>query len=280
MGYARLSMNIDPHLTSALPVMLLAAGRGERMRPLTDATPKPLLQVRGKTLLQWRLEALLRDGIERVVINTAWLGAQIPAALGNSFRPTAADGGVDEAAPTLALRYSHEGDTFGHALETAGGIAYALDQLDPLFWVMAGDVFAPDFRFELPPAAILEQLRNGQLLAHIWLIPNPENNPSGDFGWDQPSGLALNLAAEDSRPRWTYSTIGIFHRALFLPPWCALPPGNPKGERLALAPLLRAAMDQSKVSAALYTGAWTDVGTPQRLAALNLPAPSTLPNAL
>ena len=278
MGYAHLSMNPDSHSASVLPVMLLAAGRGERMRPLTDATPKPLLQVRGKTLLHWRLEALLRDGIDRVIINTAWLGGQISATLGDSFCAACAD--VGEPARALQLRYSHEGETFGHALETAGGIAYALDQLGPLFWAMAGDVYAPDFCFLLPPAPILEQLRNGQLLAHIWLIPNPENNPGGDFGWDQPSGLALNLAAGDTRPRWTYSTIGIFHRDLFLSPWCALPPGNPDGERLALAPLLRSAMDQSRVSAALYTGAWTDVGTPQRLAALNQPAPSTLPNAL
>ena len=215
MGYALLYMHPDPHPATPLPVMLLAAGRGERMRPLTDATPKPLLQVGGKTLLQWRLEALWRDGTERVLINTAWLGAQIPAALGNTFS------GATAAAPAgrhpIRLDYSPEGEIFGQALETAGGIAYALDQLGPLFWVMASDVFAPDFRFELPPAAILDRLRQRELLAHIWLIPNPENNPSGDFGWDQPSGLALNLPAGDARPRWTYATIGIFHRDLFLP---------------------------------------------------------------
>ena len=273
MGYAHYSMDAELILTTPLPVMLLAAGRGERMRPLTDATPKPLLKVGGKTLLHWRLEALLRDGIRHVIVNTAWLGAQFPAALGTTFTAPNSD------QPALQLTYSHEGEVFGHALETAGGIAYALDRLGPLFWSMAGDVFAPDFTFLPPPAATMDRLQKGELLAHIWLIPNPENNPGGDFGWDQASGLARNVAANDPRRCWTYSTIGIFHRDLFLPPWCALAAGNPEGKALALAPLLRAAMDQSRVSASLYTGAWTDVGTPQRLAALNLSAQSLPPTA-
>jgi len=259
------TMSIDFSPYSELPVILLAAGRGERMRPLTDSTPKPLLEVRGKTLLAWRLEALQRAGLHHVLINTAWLGSQIPARLGTHFD------GPGGALPSVQLRYSHEGDDFGHALETAGGIARALPALDVLFWAMAGDVFAPDFLFESPEPTVMLRLRNATLLGHIWLIPNPVNNPQGDFGWDPVSGLALNLDAADPRARWTYSTIGIFHRDLFAPPWCAIAPGNPNGTRAALAPLLRAAMDQGRISASLYTGSWTDVGTPERLAALNLP---------
>jgi len=252
------SMPLDTDLNT--PVMLLAAGRGERMRPLTDHTPKPLLPVHGKTLLHWRLEALLRDGYRRVIINTAWLGDHIESALGNTFPAAAAP----ERA--LQLQYSHEGRDFGRALETAGGIARALDALGPVFWAMAADVFAPDFAFT--PQAVA-RFRASQQLAHLWLVPNPEHNPRGDFGWDAAQGLARNLAASSTEPRYTYSTIGLFRRELFLPPWCPLDAGNPQGTPAPLAPLLRRAMDQGLVGAAFYTGAWTDVGTPQRLAALN-----------
>jgi MurNAc alpha-1-phosphate uridylyltransferase len=107
-------------------------------------------------------------------------------------------------------------------------------------------------------------------LAHLWLVPNPAHNPRGDFGLDTSTGLALNLSATDPRPRYTYSTIGLYHRALFAPPWCDIPAGQSAGHvRAALAPLLRRAMDAGRVSAELYTGAWTDVGTPERLAQLN-----------
>ena len=239
--------------------MLLAAGRGERMRPLTDRTPKPLLQVQGQSLLHWRLQALLRDGVKRVVINTAWLGEQIESSLGDVF----ANGDA-----ALQLRYSHEGQDFGRALETAGGVVRALDQLGAVFWVMAADVFAPDFVFRTPEIAAFANSRN---LAHLWLVPNPPHHPRGDFGWDPVSTLALNLTPDAPQARYTYSSIGLFRQALFQAPWCQLPAGNPHGEALALAPLLRKAMDQSLVSASLYTGAWTDVGTPARLATLNTP---------
>ena len=251
-------MPLDPDLNT--PVMLLAAGRGERMRPLTDHTPKPLLHVHGKSLLHWRLEALLQDGYQRVIINTAWLGDQIESALGDTFPADAAP------APSLQLQYSHEGRDFGRALETAGGIARALDALGPVFWAMAADVFAPDFRFA--PQAVA-RFRASQQLAHLWLVANPEHNPRGDFGWDAAQGLARNLPGDAIEPRYTYSTIGLFRRELFLPPWCPINPGNPEGAPVPLAPLLRRAMDQGLVGAALYTGAWTDVGTSQRLAALN-----------
>jgi len=240
--------------------MLLAAGRGERMRPLTDSTPKPLLTVRGKPLLQWRMEALLQGGWQHAVINTAWLGEQIEAQFGARFEHPERPG-----AP-LRLDYSREGRDFGQALETAGGISRALPLLGEAFWAMAGDVFAPDFGFRRQD--VHDFLASG-MLAHIWLVPNPAHNPSGDFGLDTGRGLALNTPAGEATPRFTFSTIGLYRRALFVPPWCALPPGNPQGTRAALAPLLRAAMDQQRVSAALYTGDWTDVGTPQRLDRLN-----------
>jgi MurNAc alpha-1-phosphate uridylyltransferase len=261
-----------------IQAMILAAGRGERMRPLTDTTPKPLLQVQGKPLMQWPLEALARGGFSRVVVNTAWLGTQISDRFGARFDPSSV------GSPALEIAYSHEGQDFGGALETAGGIARALPLLCPpqasgleaeLFWVLAGDVFAPDFVFT--QEAVARFAASGHL-AHLWLVPNPEHNRKGDFGLALPPdeargvGRALNLGPEDARPRYTYSTIGLYRRQLFAPPWCNIAAGNPQGSKAALAPLLRAAMDQARVSAELYTGRWTDVGTPQRLAQLNDPA--------
>ncbi|RYY95199.1 MAG: nucleotidyltransferase family protein [Comamonadaceae bacterium] len=224
--------------------MILAAGRGERMRPLTDVTPKPLLEVRGKPLMQWPMDALAAGGFTELVVNTAWLGDQIS----DRF-----------ASPSVF--FSHEGRDFGGALETAGGIVRALPRLGDVFWVVAGDVFAPDFGFT--PAAV-DRFTAGAKLAHLWLVPNPAHNPRGDFGLDA-AGDALN----DAPLRHTFSTIALYRAALFAPPWCGIAPGNPQGERAALAPLLRAAIAAGRVSAELYAGAWTDVGTPERLAALN-----------
>ncbi len=280
--------------TSSTPAMLLAAGRGERMRPLTDTCPKPLLKVQGKPLMQWHLEALAQGGFSQVVINTAWLGEQIESTFGSHFGKT-------------HIAYSHEGRDFGGALETAGGIARAMPLLlggcaaagsaqvkgggrspgdteqspqppslrSDVFWVLAGDVFAPDFAFT--QQAVDRFYASGKL-AHLWLVPNPEHNPKGDFGLQLDGdatddganiGLALSLPPDSPLPRHTYSTIGLYRSALFAPPWSDISTGNPQGMKAALAPLLRAAMHQGKVSAELYTGAWTDVGTPQRLAALN-----------
>ena len=234
--------------------MLLAAGRGERMRPLTDHTPKPLLPVQGRALLDWHIAALLRDGVAQVLVNTAWLGAHIAQHLDATWRGS-----------PLQLRYSHEQDDFGHALETAGGIARALPQLPPVFWLAAGDVFVPDFVFD--PAAHAAFAASDDL-AHLWLVPNPAHNPRGDFGLSS-QGLALNLPADDPAPRYTYSTIALLRAELFAPPWCDIAPGNPLGVKAPLAPLLRCAMDAGRVSASLYGGRWTDVGTPERLAELN-----------
>lgn len=244
-----------------VPALVLAAGRGERMRPLTDSTPKPLLQVQGRPLLQWHLQALANAGVSRVVINTAWLGEQIPAYFSdkNGVKP------IWDKRKQLSISYSQEGVDFGGALETAGGIARALPQLGPVFWLVAGDVFAPDFVFD--SAAVQAFAASGQL-AHLWLVPNPAHNPRGDFGLSS-QGLALNLPADDPAPRYTYSTIALLRAELFAPPWCDIPPGNPLGVKAPLAPLLRCAMDAGRVSASLYGGRWTDVGTPERLAELN-----------
>ncbi len=230
--------------------LILAAGRGERMRPLTDATPKPLLAVHGRPLMQYPLDALNAAGISRVATNTAWLGEQIEAQFGQR------------------LVYSHEGRDFGGALETAGGIVRALPLLDDVFWVVAGDVYAPGFGFD---PAELARFRAGSALAHLWLVPNPAHNPKGDFGLS-PEGLALNGDGPGGL-RHTYSTLGLYRKALFEPPWCDIPPGNPQGIKAALAPLLRRAMDNGRISASLYTGPWTDVGTPERLAQLNRETP-------
>ena len=245
--------------TATIPALLLAAGRGERMRPLTDHTPKPLLAVQGRPLLEWHLRALQAAGVRQVVVNTAWLGEQISSHFG--LQP------LLDKREQLSISYSHEGRDFGRALETAGGIARALPQLGPVFWLAAGDVFAPDFRFE-PEAA--RRFADGTALAHLWLVPNPPHNPRGDFGLS-PEGLALNLPAGDDAPRYTYSTIALLRAELFAPPWCDIPPGNPDGVAAPLAPLLRRAMDAGRVSAQRYTGRWTDVGTPERLAQLNAP---------
>lgn len=239
------------------PAMVLAAGRGERMRPLTDQCPKPLLTVQGKPLMQWPMEALARGGFGRLVVNTAWLGEQIAGRFG--LAPQWADGLGSRIA------YSHEGLDFGGALETAGGIARALPQLGAVFWLAAGDVFAPDFVFAPEAAA---RFAAGDALAHLWLVPNPAHNPRGDFGL-APDGRVLNLPADHPGPRHTYSTIALLRAELFAAPWCDISPGNPQGLRAPLAPLLRRAMDAGRVTGEPYTGRWTDVGTPERLAELN-----------
>jgi N-acetyl-alpha-D-muramate 1-phosphate uridylyltransferase len=267
--------------------IILAAGRGERMRPLTDICPKPLLPVRGKPLMQWPMEALAANGFGTQLVNTAWLGEQIEQHFSNLLAQESTyilrkqllnnehTGLLDHtatlapAAPTpitpINLVYSHEGQDFGYALETAGGICRALPQLTEVFWVLAGDVFAPSFSFN---QAAYAQFAASDKLAHLWLVPNPPHNPRGDFGLS-PSGLALNLPKDAGHTLYTYSTIGLYKAALFAAPYCTLPAGNPQGTATALAPLLRTAMDAGLVSAELFMGEWTDVGTPERLAQLN-----------
>jgi MurNAc alpha-1-phosphate uridylyltransferase len=228
--------------------MILAAGRGERMRPLTDTMPKPLLDVQGKPLMQWPMEALAAGGFRRLVVNTDWLGELIVSRFGHRHA-------------ACEIAYSHEGRDFGGALETAGGIVRALPLLGDIFWVLAGDVFAPDFAFT---RAAVERFAAGNRLAHLWLVPNPPHNLRGDFGIS-PDGLALN----DAPQMHTFSTIGLYRAALFAPPYCHIAAGNPGGVKAPLAPLLRAAMAEGRIGAERYEGTWTDVGTPERLAALN-----------
>ena len=237
--------------------MLLAAGRGERMRPLTDATPKPLLKVQGVPLLLHHMQSLIAAGVTRAVINTGWLGAQIPAYFGNVF----ASQSKQDIREQLSLSYSAEPEK---AYETAGGISRALPQLGEVFWLAAGDVYAPDFTF---PASAAKAFAQSDELAHLWLVPNPAHNPRGDFGME--GGKALDLPADDQRPRYTYSTIALLKAELFAQPWFEVPVGNPEGVRAPLAPLLRAAMREGRVGASLYAGRWVDVGTPERLAQLN-----------
>ena len=245
--------NASPN--AGIKAMILAAGRGERMRPLTDSCPKPLLKVQGQALIDWHVDALARGGVTGLVINTAWLGEQISSHLGLLRK--------QHGREQLSFSYSHEGDDFGYALETAGGIARALPLLGDVFWLLASDVFVPCVEFSL---ASVSRSRASDKSAHREQVPNPAHNPGGDFGLSA-DGLALNLALDDTAPRYTYSTIGLYRRELF----DALPLGNPQGRAVALAPLLRLAMDSHQVSAELYTGAWTDVGTPARLAELNQP---------
>jgi MurNAc alpha-1-phosphate uridylyltransferase len=232
-----------------MKAIILAAGRGERMRPLTDLCPKPLLEVRGKPLIEWHLEALARDGVREVVINTAWLEPQIVDALGDGSRWG------------LAIHYSLEGRDHGGALETAGGIAKALplltDATTDCFWVVSGDVFVPGFRFD-PRTA--ERFAASPQLAHLWLVANPPYHAQGDFGLDaQGFGLADN-AGPDAQ-RWTYANLALCRASLF--------GGIVPGTRAALGPLLFDAMRERRISAELHAGEWENVGTPQQLATLN-----------
>ncbi|MDO4725373.1 MAG: nucleotidyltransferase family protein, partial [Comamonadaceae bacterium] len=214
------------------------------------------------------------------LINTGWLGEQIPARLGSHFAPAEAMPAhappLDSPQPAPAavqLRYSREDLDFGGGIETAGGIARALPQLQDVFWLVAGDVYAPQFRFD---AQAREHFAASDALAHLWLVPNPPHHPRGDFLLEH--GLARPLPehasandAQQGQAHYTYSTIALLKQALFAPPWCDLPRGNPAGQAAALGPLLQRAARAGRVSASLYHGHWTDVGTPQRLAALNQP---------
>lgn len=221
--------------------LIMAAGRGERLRPHTDHTPKPLLPVRGKPLIEWHLDALARAGVRQVVINTAWLEAQFPAALGDGRRWG------------LQLHYSMEGRDHGGALETAGGIAKALPLLGAEFWVVAGDVFVPDFDF-----AAAKPLAE-PCWARLWMVPNAAHHPGGDFGIAADGRLSSGAAAA-AGTRYTWASIGRFRAALFK--------DIAVGTRLPLRPVLEQGIAAGRVCGELWPGAWTDVGTAERWAAL------------
>lgn len=210
--------------------MILAAGRGERMRPLTDSKPKPLLEIANKPLIQYHLEAVKNINITEVVINTAWLGKQIENTLG------------DGSALGLTIKYSREDE----ALETGGGIKKALPLLSPKpFLVINGDIWT-DFNYKgikLPEG----------MLAHLVLVDNPPQHPEGDFH------LAQGKVTDDNEPRLTFSGIGIYHPDLFQ--------NSPEG-KFPLPLLLRRAMQNKLVSGEHYQGHWFDIGTPERLSKL------------
>lgn len=212
--------------------MILAAGRGERMRPLTDTTPKPLLRVQGQPLIERHVTALARAGMEKIVINLAWLGAQIREYLG------------DGARYGVPIVYSEERP---HALETAGGIFRALAHLAPgPFAVINGDIYT-DFNFESLTVA-------ADRAAHLVLVRNPPQHPRGDFGLER--GLAVPAGAT----QYTFSGIAVYR--------CDFFSGCSDGT-FPLKPLLLRAMAARRCSAELYGGLWEDVGTPERLEVLN-----------
>ena len=224
--------------------MILAAGRGERMRPLTDHTPKPLIKVARKWLIVYHLEQLSGLGIKDVVINHAWLGEQIPAHVGNGERYS------------LHAQFSDESQG---ALETAGGIIKALPMLgsEP-FLVLNGDVFVAPHLSNLP------QLPEGKL-AHLWLVENPDHNIAGDFSLS--SGTIQNKKADSVA--YTFSGIAIYHPEFFKSSLVTSESDNAINTaadgKLPLGPMLRQAADKGLVSGELLAAHWTDVGTPERL---------------
>lgn len=223
-----------------MKAMILAAGRGERMRPLTDSCPKPLLKVHGITLIEHHINKLTAVGITELVINHAWLGEHI-----TDYFKDGKDFGVN-------IRYSEE--PFG-ALETAGGIIKALPLLgDEPFLIVNGDIYC-DFDFTKLPHLADEQL------AHLIMVNNPEHNSNGDFAFanNTPEKDRLTRASTQLK-KYTYAGIGVYHPKLF------------KGlavAKTALAPILINAMAKNQITGSLYEGLWSDIGTPERLAQIN-----------
>jgi MurNAc alpha-1-phosphate uridylyltransferase len=230
-----------------MKALILAAGRGERMRPLTDNMPKPLLPVRGRPLIEWHLQALAHAGVREVVVNTAWLEEQFPAALGDGSRWG------------LAIHYSTEGRDHGGALETAGGIRKALPWLAPRgdepFWVVSGDIYMPGFGFD---AALAEAFAAGTDLGMLWLVPNPSFNGSGDFDL---VGGRLRRGVPGAAHRWTYANVALLRPALVA--------SVPVGQRAPLGPLLFQAAAADRLAGRELAGPWHNLGTPAQLAALN-----------
>lgn len=223
----------------ALTAMVLAAGRGERMRPLTDHTPKSLLKVGGRPLIEHHLAKLAQTGFKRIVINHAHLGEQIVSAVGDGSR-----WGV-------RILFSAEQE----ALETAGGIANALGLIAAdVFAVVNSDIFS-DYDYAGLKAAALRFLQDRQRNAHLVLVNNPAHNPDGDFA------LREGLVTLDSARKLTFGGLAAYRAEMFAP--------VARGEKLALAPMLRSEAQAGRVSGEHFSGYWTDVGTPQRLAVVN-----------
>ena len=223
-----------------MKAMILAAGRGERMRPLTDTCPKPLLKVKDKPLIEYHIEALVKAGIAEIVINHAWLGEQIVNHIGTGQRWN------------IKIQYSKE----EQALETAGGIHQALPWLtenNKEFIVVNGDIFT-DYKF----VKIINHQLNKDILAHLILVNNPTHNPSGDFAINDNDQLYQNEQAE----KFTFSGIAKYHIDFFSHLGTTI-------KRAPLAPMLISAMDDHHVSGEIYSGFWSDVGTVERLNEVN-----------
>jgi MurNAc alpha-1-phosphate uridylyltransferase len=218
-----------------MKTIILAAGRGERMQPLTNTTPKPLLKAGDKRLIEYTIDALVQAGLHDLVINHAHLGEQFPAILGDGKRYGA----------TIQYSNEHEG-----RLETAGGIINALALLgDAPFLVVNGDIWT-DYPFE----QLANKTLNQQTQCHLVLVSNPEHHPNGDFA------LSSSLLSEEGNPKYTYSGIGIYDPALFK--------GLPT-QAMPLKPILMKAIHAQQASGEIYDGQWSDIGTVERLNALS-----------
>ncbi len=232
-----------------MKAMIFAAGRGERMRPLTDSCPKPLLKVRGRPLIVWHILNLVRAGITEIVINHAHLGQMIEEALGNGSQFGA------------SIVYSPEGT----ALETAGGIAKARHLLgDAPFVAIAGDIYCPHFDFGKVKDVLEENDPWGNPhpqeqrdLGWLYLVKNPAHHPEGDFA------LSSFMLANEGQPRFTFSGIGVYRPELF--------DSVTAGSSAKLAPILREYADKGRIGGEVFRGDWTDVGTVERLEQLNAP---------
>jgi MurNAc alpha-1-phosphate uridylyltransferase len=232
-----------------MKAMIFAAGRGERMRPLTDSCPKPLLKVRGRPLITWHVLNLVRAGLTEIVINHSHLGHMIEAELGDGSRYGA------------RIVYSHE----PAPLETAGGIANALHLLgDEPFLAVSGDIYAPYFDFSQALDALKDEdvlgnpyPKDQRDIAWLWLTPNPWHNPGGDFALD------MYTLANDGEPKWNFAGIGVYRPEMF--------EGIQAGEFVKFGPLMRKFIDKKRVGGEVYTGPWVNVGTVEQLEELNAP---------
>jgi MurNAc alpha-1-phosphate uridylyltransferase len=232
-----------------MKAMIFAAGRGERMRPLTDTCPKPLLKVRGRPLITWHILNLVRAGITEIVINHAFLGHMLEEELGDGSKYGA------------SIQYSHE-ET---ALETAGGIAKALHLLgDEPFLAISGDIYCPYFDFEQVKDVLHEKDMWGNPLppdkrdiCWLYLTPNPFHNPKGDFA------LTMYSLSNEGEPKWNFANIGVYRPEMFA--------GIKPGEHARLGPLMREYADRGLVGGEIYEGDWVNVGTIAQLEELNAP---------
>ncbi|KQV47725.1 N-acetylmuramate alpha-1-phosphate uridylyltransferase MurU [Duganella sp. Root336D2] len=230
-----------------MKAMILAAGRGERMRPLTDTCPKPLLKVRGRPLIVWHIMNLVRAGITEIVINHAHLGHMVEEALG------------DGAQFGARIQYSPEAE----ALETAGGVANALHLLgDEPFLVLSGDIYCPHFDFSEALDVLKDNDHRGDPypahvrdIAWIWLTPNPWHNPEGDFA------LKLYTVSGQGTPKWNFANIGVYHPEMFA--------GIKPGQKAGLGKLLFEYADQGRIGGEIYQDEWVNVGTVRQLEELN-----------